>query len=55
MLKELKKKYPAYLVKEKKGKIVFYKVRVGKFKKRREAEKVYERLIEESYPACFYP
>jgi len=55
LLKELKKKYPAYLVKERKGKIVFYKVRVGKFKKRKEAEKVYEKLMEENYPACFYP
>jgi len=55
LLKELKKRYPAYLVKEKKGKIVFYKVRVGKFKKRKEAQRIYKKLIEEGYPACFYP
>ncbi|RKY40515.1 MAG: hypothetical protein DRP76_01785 [Candidatus Omnitrophota bacterium] len=55
LLKELKKNYPAYLVKEKKRNFLFYKVRVGRFKEKEVAQKVYKRLIEEGYPASLYP
>jgi outer membrane protein assembly factor BamD (BamD/ComL family) len=55
LLKELKSKYPAYLAKEKLDSLILYKVRIGKFRKRKYAEKVYHSLIEEGYPARIYP
>jgi len=55
LLKELKKNYPVYLVKEKKRNFIFYKVRVGKFKDKEVAQKIYKKLIEEGYPASLYP
>jgi outer membrane protein assembly factor BamD (BamD/ComL family) len=52
---ELKKNYPAYIVESNVAGYVLYKVRIGKFKNRREAEKTYLKLLSEGYPARIYP
>jgi tetratricopeptide (TPR) repeat protein len=52
---ELEARYPVYLVKEKLGDLVLYKVRVGKFKSRKQVEAIQRSLIEEGYPARIYP
>jgi cell division protein FtsN len=40
---------------EKREGTMLYKVRVGKFKDRKEAERVCGRLIKQGYPARIYP
>ncbi len=54
-MKELKMRYRPYIVEEKDGDLTFYKVRVGKYKERQEAEIVFNRLRQEGYPARIYP
>lgn len=54
--KELESKYfPVYIVKDAGEGLTLYKVRVGKFKKRKLAEGTYLSLVEEGYPAHIYP
>ena len=53
--KELDPKFPAYIVKDKKGGITLHKVRVGKYRKRDEAKRVFLQLLEQGYPAIIYP
>lgn len=54
--KELQDKFPAYIVSQKtKDNIVFYKVRIGKYKKRKTALLVKKRLLALGYPALIYP
>ena len=52
---ELAKRYKGYLVEDKKGSYPLYKVRVGKYKKRFEVEKISRKLLNEGYPARIYP
>lgn len=52
---ELSQKYKAYIVEDKKGNYPIYKVRVGKFKKREEVEKVAAKLRNKGYPVRIYP
>ena len=52
---ELSAKYDTYLVEEKKENYTLYKVRLGKFKVRKEAEKIWGRLVKQGYPARIYP
>jgi len=47
--------YSSYIVKEKKGSYLLYKVRVGKFRKRYDAEKAFSNLLDKGYPAKIYP
>ena len=55
LVEELKDKYSSYIVKERKGNYLLYKVRVGKFKDRYDAQKVSSKLLNEGYPARIYP
>jgi len=52
---ELESKYPVYIVEDKKGGSTLYKVRVGKFKTRDSAKRVFLQLLEQGYPAIIYP
>jgi tetratricopeptide (TPR) repeat protein len=52
---ELSKRYPVYIVEEKSGGILLYKVRVGKFKNRNKTKRVYMKLIKEGFSARIYP
>jgi tetratricopeptide (TPR) repeat protein len=52
---ELKKNYTVYIAEEKNGGYPLYKVRVGKFKDRGEAEKERLKLAKQGYPARIYP
>ncbi|MCM8773139.1 MAG: SPOR domain-containing protein [Candidatus Omnitrophica bacterium] len=55
LLKEVSYKYPAYLVEDRQESSIFYKVRVGKYVDRLQAERVFYKLKEEGYPARIYP
>jgi len=55
MRNELSVKYDTYLLEEKKENYTLYKVRLGKFKTRKEAEKIWGRLVKQGYPAHIYP
>ena len=55
LAEKLKGEYSSYIVKEKKGNYLFYKVRVGRFKNRYDAQKVSSKLLNEGYPARIYP
>lgn len=55
LVEELKNKYSAYIIEDKKSSYPIYKVRVGKFKSRSEAQKVSLKLLNEGYPAQIYP
>ncbi len=55
LVKELKESYPVYIVEEVFDGLKLYKVRIGKFKERSLAEKIYSELIEKGYPAHIYP
>jgi tetratricopeptide (TPR) repeat protein len=55
LVEELKDKYSPYIVEDKKGSYPLYKVRVGRFKSRYDAENVLSRLLNEGYPARIYP
>lgn len=52
---ELGKGYQVCVVKDTKGSYPLYKVRVGKYKDRRNAQKASLKLINEGYPARIYP
>ena len=52
---ELSKKYAVYIKEDIKGRSIFYKVRVGMFKERSQAERVYRKLFNAGYPARIYP
>lgn len=52
---ELGEKYPVYIVEESEPGYTLYKVRVGKYKDRKEAEKIYARLLKEGFPGKIYP
>jgi outer membrane protein assembly factor BamD (BamD/ComL family) len=53
--KELESRYDVYILEEKKGGLYLYKVRVGKFSNRKDAENAYGRLLKRGYPARIYP
>lgn len=54
--KELKNKgFSVYIVKERENGDLFYKVRVGNFKKRERAEDKLKELLAFSYPARIFP
>ncbi len=55
LVEELKDEYSPYIVKERKGNYLLYKVRVGKFKNRYDAQKVSSELLNGGYPARIYP
>ncbi len=55
LVDELKDEHSPYIVKEKKGSYLLYKVRVGKFKKRYDAERAFSNLLDKGYPAKIYP
>ena len=55
LVEELKEEYSPYIVKEKKGSYILYKVRVGRFKNRYDAQKVWSELLNQGYPARIYP
>lgn len=52
---ELAREYPVYIVEDKNGSYVLYKVRVGKYKDRAKAEKVFLELLNDGYPARIFP
>ena len=52
---ELSKQYKAYVIEAKAGSYPIYKVRVGKFKKRYDAEKASKQLRSQGYPAKIFP
>lgn len=55
LVEELSQGYSPYIVKEKKGSYLLYKVRVGKFKNRYDVQKVWSELLNQGYPARIYP
>jgi len=55
LIEELKDEYSPYIIKEKKGSYLLYKVRVGKFRKRYDVEKAFSNLLDKGYPAKIYP
>jgi len=55
LVEELRDGYSPYIVKEKKGSYLLYKVRVGRFRGRYDAQKVSSKLLDEGYPARIYP
>jgi len=52
---DLDNKYDVYIIEDKSGSYVLYKVRVGKFKDRKEAERMWGRLVKQGYPAKIFP
>lgn len=52
---ELSGKYDTYVIEDKNENYVLYKVRIGKFKERKEAEHIRGRLIKQGYPARIFP
>ena len=52
---ELEDKYPTYVVHDKRGSLDIYKVKVGKYRERTEADSVYQQLRKQGYPARIYP
>ncbi len=52
---ELSQDYYSYIIEDKKGSFPIYKVRVGKYKDRFEAQKVFNTLMNKGYPAHIYP
>lgn len=52
---EIAARYEAYIVEDKNHGYILHKVRVGKFKNRKDAERIYGRLIKQGYPAKIYP
>ena len=52
---ELKQEYTTYIIEDKKDNFPIYKVRVGRYKKRFEAQKVSKKLLDKGYPARIYP
>jgi len=52
---ELSQDYYSYIIEDKKGSFPIYKVRVGKYKDRFEAQKVFDALLNKGYPAHIYP
>jgi len=52
---DLDNKYNVYIIEDKTGNYVLYKVRVGKFKDRKEAERMWGRLVKQGYPAKIFP
>jgi len=52
---ELSKEHKTYIVEAKSGAYPIYKVRVGKFKKRYDAEKISKQLRSQGYPAKIFP
>jgi len=52
---DLDNKYDVYIIEDKSGSYVLYKVRVGKFKDRKEAERMWGRLVKQGYPARIFP
>ncbi len=55
LTEELKSQYSSYIVEDKKGSYPIYKVRVGRFKSRYEAQKVSLELLDQGYPVRIYP
>jgi len=55
LAEELKDEYSPYIVKEKKGSYLLYKVRVGRFKNRYDAQEISSKLLDQGYPARIYP
>lgn len=49
------KNYPADIFEDRKGPYTLYKVRVGRYKSRYEAEKISSQLMNEGYPVRIYP
>ncbi|MDD5195745.1 MAG: SPOR domain-containing protein, partial [Candidatus Omnitrophica bacterium] len=55
LARELQKNYNVYVVEDKTATLTLYKVRVGKFTDRKEAESMRLRLAKQGYPARIYP
>lgn len=55
LVEELREEYSPYIAKEKKGHYFIYKVRIGRFKNRYDAQKISSKLLNEGYPAQIYP
>jgi len=53
--RRLKPIYPVYIAAEKEENFTLYKVRVGKYKSKAQAENIYDSLTNEGYPARIYP
>ena len=51
----LNQEYSAYIVDDVKNGQAIYKVRVGKYKTRHQAQEVLEKLLDKGYPAKIYP
>lgn len=52
---ELSQRYDVYVIEDKREELTLYKVRVGKLKERKEAERLSIKLLKEGYPARIYP
>lgn len=56
LMREIKELFPnVYIDNEMRDKKIIYRVRVGKFFSRKEAENVYNILVKKGYPAIIYP
>jgi tetratricopeptide (TPR) repeat protein len=55
LVQELKGKFEAYVLTEKKNNLTLYKVRVGKFKDRKGAQEASYQLIKLGFPARIFP
>jgi|GEM_PF-863452 tetratricopeptide (TPR) repeat protein len=55
MKRGLQKKFDPYTVQETRNGVTLYKIRIGRFRNRQDAEKVAVKLREEGYPAKIYP
>lgn len=55
IMSELKDKFPVYIKEEVEGRKKIFKVCVGKFSQRKEALKVYNKLLDLNYSAILYP
>jgi tetratricopeptide (TPR) repeat protein len=55
LIKELQDKYDVYIFEDRNKNTTLYKVRVGKFKERKDAERIRGRLIKQGYPARIFP
>jgi len=55
LVEELEDEYSPYIVTEKKGNYLLYKVRVGRFNGRYDAQKVSFKLLNQGYPARICP
>ncbi|MEI8348735.1 MAG: tetratricopeptide repeat protein [Candidatus Omnitrophota bacterium] len=55
LMKEISQEYEAYIAEDARDGLTLYKVRIGKFKERKEATRLSIKLLKKGYPARIYP